>query len=231
MKTFNASLLALALVAATGQAAAQSAATLQPLPYEGQAGFDASQAYDGQPYDGRSYDGHGSDAGHYDYARVLRVVPVHGAPGAYPSARDLRDPACTSRAEAGDFGVRGGPARNAYGRPRGGSEGGRAMASVLGSVIGAVIGSQVGGGSARYATAAIGSSVGAVAGRQVYENGQRARDARVTVCGPYPDRPAYAGSAAGPYDVTYEYGGRTYTTRTDYDPGDRIRVRVEVHAE
>jgi uncharacterized protein YcfJ len=33
------------------------------------------------------------------------------------------------------------------------------------------------------------------------------------------------------YDVTYEYAGRTYTTRTDYDPGERIRVRVEVHAE
>ena len=30
------------------------------------------------------------------------------------------------------------------------------------------------------------------------------------------------------YDVTYRYQGRLYHTRTDYDPGRRIRVRVEV---
>ena len=227
MKIFTASLLALALAAGSGQALAQSA---QPLPYDTQ-GFD-----DG--YAGAGADGwRGDDEGHYDYARVLRVVPVIGAPGGYPSqVGGYVDPSCTSRDYAGGYygggyrndGYQGGPAR-------GGSEGGRAMASVLGSVLGAVIGSQVGGGSARYATAAIGSTVGAVAGRQVYENAQRERDARVTVCGPYPDRVQdnrpYAGPASNLYDVTYEYGGRTYTTRTNYHPGERIRVRVEVHAE
>ena len=30
------------------------------------------------------------------------------------------------------------------------------------------------------------------------------------------------------YDVTYEYAGREYMTRMPYDPGDRIRVRVDV---
>lgn len=33
------------------------------------------------------------------------------------------------------------------------------------------------------------------------------------------------------YDVTYEYAGRTYHTRTDHHPGDRIRVRVDVRPE
>jgi uncharacterized protein YcfJ len=33
------------------------------------------------------------------------------------------------------------------------------------------------------------------------------------------------------YDVTYEYAGQQYTTRTNYHPGDRIRVRVDVRAE
>ena len=28
------------------------------------------------------------------------------------------------------------------------------------------------------------------------------------------------------YEVTYRYGGREYTTRTDHDPGDRMRIRV-----
>jgi hypothetical protein len=33
------------------------------------------------------------------------------------------------------------------------------------------------------------------------------------------------------YDVTYEYANRTYRTRTNYHPGDRIRVRVDVQPE
>ena len=28
------------------------------------------------------------------------------------------------------------------------------------------------------------------------------------------------------YDVTYRYGGRTYQTHMDHDPGDQLRVRV-----
>lgn len=30
------------------------------------------------------------------------------------------------------------------------------------------------------------------------------------------------------YDVTYEYAGREYVTQLPYDPGERIRVRVDV---
>ena len=30
------------------------------------------------------------------------------------------------------------------------------------------------------------------------------------------------------YDVTYEYAGREYVTRMPYDPGERIRIRVDV---
>ena len=30
------------------------------------------------------------------------------------------------------------------------------------------------------------------------------------------------------YEVTYQYGGRTYTTVLPYDPGPRMRVRVSV---
>ena len=101
--------------------------------------------------------------------------------------------------------------------------------AVIGALAGALVGSQVGGGSGRIATSAIGSAVGAIAGQQVYENGQRQRNVgRVTVCDPVPDGRGYgtARGGTGQYDVTYEYGGRTHTTRTNYHPGDRIRVRV-----
>lgn len=30
------------------------------------------------------------------------------------------------------------------------------------------------------------------------------------------------------YDVTYRYGGRLYVRRLSYDPGERVRVKVEI---
>lgn len=125
-----------------------------------------------------------------------------------------------------------------------GSQAGGTVAAVVGGLVGAVIGSQVGGGSGRYATSAIGSVVGSVAGREIYEQGQRQRNrtGTVRVCDPVPvdrygTRGRYGDSyqasdhAITAYDVTYEYAGRRYATRTNYHPGDRIRVRVDVRPE
>ena len=107
---------------------------------------------------------------------------------------------------------------------------------MIGGVIGAAIGSQVGGGSARYATSAIGTMVGGLAGREIYEQSRRQREhaGTVTVCDPVPDDGRYMATGdrgITEYDVTYEYAGRQYTTRTNYHPGDRIRVRVDVRPE
>ena len=118
-------------------------------------------------------------------------------------------------------------------------ENGRMVATVLGGIAGAVLGSKVGDGSGRYIGTAVGSMVGGMAGRGIYDSNRRARDARdgyVTVCDPEPYAGSYPGGYAGDravseYDVTYEYAGRHYTTRTDYHPGDRIRVRVDVRPE
>lgn len=120
-----------------------------------------------------------------------------------------------------------------------GTSTGRTVATVVGGIVGAAIGSQMGGGSARYATSAIGSMVGGMAGQKVYENSVRSRYPRtgtVTVCDPIPDDRYYdqystGGRGANAYDVTYEYGGREYTARTNYHPGDRIRVLVDVRPE
>lgn len=134
-----------------------------------------------------------------------------------------------------------------YGNQRNGNDTGRTLATVIGGVLGAAIGSQVGGGSARYATSAIGSMVGGIAGRQVYENThQRQGTVRVgdlQACDQVvrSNNGSYTGSSTGyygagnqtvsAYNVTYEYAGRTYTTRTNYNPGNRIRVRVDVRPE
>lgn len=140
------------------------------------------------------------------------------------------------------------PQRDGYASNGYGTNTGRTVATVIGTVLGAAIGTQVGGGSARYATSAIGSMVGGMAGRQVYDSTQRNRQPQrvgtVQVCDPEPvssngyysngySRTGYGqqDSRVTAYDVTYEYGGRRYTSRTNYHPGDRIRVRVDVRPE
>lgn len=142
-----------------------------------------------------------------------------------------------------------------YGGTNRGSQMGGTMATVIGGLVGAVVGGKVGGGSARYATSAIGSMVGGMAGRQIYEQTQRDRNrtGTVRVCDPVPvngyssggynngsysdgrynDGRSYQTADRGvtAYDVSYEYANRRYTTRTNYHPGDRIRVRVDVRPD
>lgn len=132
-----------------------------------------------------------------------------------------------------------------------GNDTSRTVATVIGGIAGAVLGSKIGDGSGRYVGTAVGSMVGGMAGRSIYDNTQRNRvttqRGTVRVCDPVPvgaygsygngaygdsQGNGYSGneSLAG-YDVTYEYAGRTWQTRTDHHPGDRIRVRVDVRPE
>ena len=247
MKFLTATALALALATTSGVAGAQTY-------------YDAGRGYDryGEAYPDR----YGQTAGAvYDYARVLRVDPViasgygngYGNGNGYGRASDPNCRYTQSTYAGGDryydndrYG--NDPYRDDryYGRNDGyygndryaGTTAGSNIATVIGGLVGAAIGSQVGGGSARYATAAIGSMVGGMAGRQVYEAGQRDRYARtgtVRVCDPvqhggYSNTRVSDSRVAG-YDVTYEYAGRQFHTRTDYHPGDRIRVRVDVRPD
>lgn len=233
--SFPRTLLALGLFAVSAAAAAQFADPSYGRGYAPYGGYD--DAYDdryrdedrfGRPYDDRD------EGGDYDFARVVRVDPVIVSDGRYAGR-----PECRSR-EDGDY-----PGEYARGEAypgtrsdpyvRTGTETGRNVATVVGGVVGAVLGSKVGGGSARYATAAVGSMVGGMAGRQVYENSHRApRVGVVTVCDPMPPDGDYYRvdhSRVGAYDVTYEYADRRYTTRMDHHPGDRLRVRVDVRPE
>jgi uncharacterized protein YcfJ len=228
MKRLFVSALALGLAATTGLASAQTYRSASSTPYYGQ-----------------------GTGVRYDYARVIRVDPVFDSRygSNYPTSSSQR---CYNRDTyvRGDDYYNNGYGNDGYNRNDGyydqygnyrrntGSQTGATVATVVGGILGAAIGSQVGGGSARYATSAIGSMVGGMAGRQIYEQRQRQADrvGTVTVCDPVPvgsngngyyssDRPVES------YDVTYEYAGQQYTTRTGYHPGDRIRVRVDVRPE
>lgn len=231
MPRITATILASALIAATGIASAQTGS--MPAPVR---------------------DGYASAEGpYYDYARVLRVDPVlqQTAPTRVSSDRCYTESdqyasndGYDDRYDNRNYDGRGYDDRryddrydSRYGDRGYGTDTGRNVATVIGGVVGAVLGSKVGGGSARYATAAVGSMVGGMAGRSVYEQSQRnkqpPRRASVSVCDPVDARDdgRYSTSAVTMYDVTYEYAGRQYVTRTDHHPGDRMRVRVDVRPE
>lgn len=226
--------LGLALAAATGITSAQSYPS-------------GSGSYSGSYNNGGYNSGYGNGAPGYssqvDFARVVRVDPVfesYSQPASAP--RCYERPTYVQGDGYYNDGYNGGGYTDTYTDPYGnprrsaGTEGGRTAATVVGGIVGAVLGSKVGGGSARYATSAIGSMVGGMAGRSIYEQSKRnqepPRTGSVRVCDPVPANGSYASErTVTAYDVTYEYAGKTYRTRTDHNPGDRIRVRVDVRPD
>ena len=215
MKRLFVSALALGLAATTGLASAQTYRSASSTPYYGQ-----------------------GTAVRYDYARVIRVDPVFDSSygSSYPTSNSQR---CYQRQTyvGGDGYNNGGYSNGSYsnggysdyGRDTYGNDG---YYDQYGNYH-RNTGSQTG--------ATVATVVGGMAGRQIYEQRQRARQpdrvGTVTVCDPVPvgsNGNGYYSSnerSVESYDVTYEYAGQQYTTRTNYHPGDRIRVRVDVRPE
>jgi uncharacterized protein YcfJ len=112
--------------------------------------------------------------------------------------------------------------------------------AILGAIAGGIIGNQVGGGSGRAAATAVGVMAGAVAGDRISNNGRpMEQDQGQYAQSQYPQEQAvrqcrmvdsYQTRTTG-YDVTYDYRGRSYTTFTQRDPGERIRLRVTVEPD
>ena len=94
--------------------------------------------------------------------------------------------------------------------------------AVLGAIAGGAAGNAVGGGSGRGVATALGLIGGAVLGNHIEGNG-RPDYQNVQRCG---TQTVYENRTTG-YDVVYEYAGRRYTTRTQYDPGQTINVSVQ----
>ena len=235
MNRLTAALLAVGLASSSATAFAQSS-TYYPPSNSNNNGYQNT--------------GYQQDQAYTDYARVIRVDPV--IDGRYNTASTSNGQRCYETQSAGTYerdgytqdggyrnqGYRNDGYRDPYGNAQVGGNTGRTVATVVGGIAGAVLGSKVGGGTGAYAATAIGSMVGGMAGRQVYEQTQRNRYVRpsvVRVCDPEPVRDGYAGGytrtsdgRAGAYDVTYEYNNRRYTRRMDYNPGERVRVRVDV---
>jgi uncharacterized protein YcfJ len=98
--------------------------------------------------------------------------------------------------------------------------------AIVGGIAGAILGNQVGKGNGRTAATAAGAVTGAIVGDRI-DN----RDGYATVT----ERPVQrchtverVENRIVGYNVTYEYRGRSYSTVTPYDPGDRLRLHVSL---
>jgi len=145
----------------------------------------------------------------YGYADVLRVNPIY---------EQFRNP---PREECYDQPVR-------YRAPPGGNPAG---GTVIGAIIGGVLGNQVGSGSGRTAATVAGAAIGGAVGNNVDRNNNsdgRTYESVERQC--HPVDSGYQQRVIG-YDVEYRYRGEVYMSRLQFDPGDRLRVRVSVTPE
>lgn len=99
---------------------------------------------------------------------------------------------------------------------------------IVGSIIGGVIGNQFGGGSGKVALtaagAALGGSIAADSSRRRNPDGYYAvTEKRCEI-----ETDWRTEQRVVAWDVTYKYRGDIYHTRMRDEPGDRIRVRVDV---
>ncbi len=111
-------------------------------------------------------------------------------------------------------------------RPRGSATG-----TLVGAIIGGVVGHQFGSGRgndvATVAGTLVGAAIGSDASRHRYSDPYGTQHARpVTRCETqYRD---HQEERIDGYEVVYRYNGQRYATRMPYDPGNRIRVRVDI---
>ncbi|MGQ0800873.1 MAG: glycine zipper 2TM domain-containing protein [Pseudomarimonas sp.] len=156
------------------------------------------------------------DDGRYAWADVVRVEPIISS-----IERPVADRQCYEQPV-----VYREPVRYHSGRRD------RAPA-ILGAIVGGVIGSQFGSGGGRDAATAAGALLGYQSVRDdqrryggAYVSGGHEYtryETRCTTQSNYVRDDTVTG-----YEVTYRFRGQTYQTVTDYNPGDRIQVEVDV---
>jgi uncharacterized protein YcfJ len=162
--------------------------------------------------------------GHVEYARVVDAQPLYRT----VTVRVPRE-ACWDEVHYHEPEYRG----------RGRGRESAVLPTVAGGVVGGVIGRQFGDGSGRDAMTLFGTLVGAaiandrVSSRNArrveyhYDRGPRhVRTSTVTRCETRYE--THEEERIDGYLVTYVYGGREFTTRTETHPGRRIPVDVRI---
>jgi uncharacterized protein YcfJ len=147
--------------------------------------------------------------GDYDYARVVNVEAIRRHVRISEPVRECWDE--TTYESDGPFSSR------------------HVGSTVLGGLIGGVVGNQIGRGRGRDTARIAGAVIGGAIGNSVSHDRQGSdygRERLIERC-EVRHRDRWEERVDG-YRVTYEYAGREYTTRMPYDPGDRVRIRVDV---
>ncbi|MDH4261352.1 MAG: glycine zipper 2TM domain-containing protein [Gammaproteobacteria bacterium] len=147
--------------------------------------------------------------GNFDYARVLNVEAIRRRVRISEPVRECWDEVAYES---------DGPLS-----PR------HAGSTLLGGIIGGVVGNQIGRGRGRDAARIAGVLIGGAIGNDASHKRQGdyyGRERLVERCEVH-YRDSWDERVDG-YRVTYEYAGREYTTRMPYDPGERMRIRVDV---
>lgn len=99
---------------------------------------------------------------------------------------------------------------------------------ILGGVVGGVVGNRFGGGDGKKAMTAVGTIVGAAVGNELAQDRRPERSYSRIEQRCETVRVSHTEERIIGYRVRYRYNGEEYVTRTDSDPGRRLRVRVAV---
>ncbi len=137
------------------------------------------------------------------WADVLRVDPIYDVVQT-STPREVCDDVPVERREGGN----------------------QAAGTVIGAIVGGVLGSTVGKGDGRKAATVAGAVAGGAIGNRVGREGEHYGpriEQRCRVVQDFADERRLVG-----YDVQYRYRGDVFMSRLDYDPGDRLRVRVSI---
>ncbi len=100
---------------------------------------------------------------------------------------------------------------------------------LAGGVIGSIIGHQIGKARSNKAATLVGTIIGAKIGHEAYD-GQAGHEGGTVVSYEEHCRTRYQASyqeVVDGYDVTYKYRGRRYHIEMPYDPGQRIKMRIQ----
>ena len=106
------------------------------------------------------------------------------------------------------------------------TRGNNAGGTVLGAIVGGALGNQVGKGDGRKAATIAGALIGGAIGNDQARRDDRYYTDSQTRCRTISERSSERRIIG--YDVQYRYRGDVYISQLDYDPGERMRVRVNV---
>lgn len=148
----------------------------------------------------------------YDYANVISVRPIVRYVNVQTPVRECWEDTQYYTTRHAAPGVAGG--------------------TLVGAIIGGVVGHQFGSGSGNDAATVAGSLIGAAIGNDAAR--RRVGAGYTTVEHAVPVRRcetryrSHREERVDGYDVVYRYKGQRYATRMPYDPGRRLKVRVDI---